>query len=51
MDSTETNFAPFDDPSLKAAVRGAWGAERAPDSLRVKVEAIASAEVGTSASP
>ena len=44
MDSTETNFASFDDPRLQAAVRGAWGAERAPQSLRARVEAMAAAE-------
>ena len=43
MDSTETNIASFDDPGLKAAVRGAWGAERAPQSLRAKVAAMAAA--------
>ena len=44
MDSTETNFASFDDPGLKAAVRGAWGTERAPQSLRARIEAMAAAE-------
>ena len=44
MESTDTNIASFDDPGLKAAVRGAWGAERAPQSLRAKVEAMAAAE-------
>lgn len=31
----------FDDPRLKAAIRGAWGAERAPEALRARVAALA----------
>jgi len=33
----DDDFAKFDDPSLKAAVRRAWGEEAAPAGLRERV--------------
>src|SRR6188474_1526922 len=43
MEPTEPNLTPFDDPGLKAAVRRAWGAQQAPESLRARVMADRSA--------
>jgi hypothetical protein len=43
MDSTDANLSSFDDPGLKAAVRRAWGHERATEALRARVFALAAA--------
>lgn len=41
MEPTEANLSIFDDRGLKAAVRRAWGDERAPEALRAKVTSVA----------
>src|SRR5437763_9944394 len=48
MGRTEPNFASFDEPGLKAAVRRAWGSEVAPESLRAKVSCLRSDHVAAS---
>src|SRR5205085_4077441 len=48
MGRTEPNFASFDEPGLKAAVRRAWGSEMAPESLRSKVSCLRSDHVAAS---
>lgn len=42
MEPTDAYLSTFDDPGLKAAVRRAWGHERAPEALRAKVMPLAS---------
>jgi len=49
MQPQRSDIPAFDDPGLKAAVRRAWGTDRAPDTLRSRVLAVAHAQPKSSA--